>query len=91
MAASITGLSVTLSTLTDTEIATLKTEMPPNGVFATYIQNSGQGNLEDLNQSNFSGTITFRPAAPNNAEDCGKVFTLIANVVTDPLMGWEEV
>lgn len=90
MAATITAFTVSLGSLTDTEIATLKAAMPPNGLFATYVQNSGQGNLEDLTESSFNGTVTFRPAAANNAENTGALMDVIQSVVAAPLMGWVQ-
>lgn len=90
MAATISAFSVSLTGLTDAEIVTLKAAIPPNGVFATFVQNSSQGNLSDLTQTDFNGTITIRPAAPNNNENCGGVMDMVESVVPNPLMGWEQ-
>lgn len=89
MAAAFSAMSITLTGLTDTEINTLK-GMVDVDVQATYQIIGSSGNLADLNPANFSGSVTLRPTDVTQAEHRGQVLDMVAAVITNPFLGWQE-
>jgi hypothetical protein len=88
MPPTFTQQQISLSGLTTAEVATLKTAQLTDRVVATFQQNGTSGNLQDLDTSQFNGSLTFRPVDPLNPVHRGEVLTLVDTVTTNPFTGW---